>query len=414
MTRILSDILQNHEPHFRLQLRQLEQISGHQNTDIKLSVQVHQDTKDKIARLGLDQHDTSTSELYHVLQSRLSSDDERLERSLRTRAATHISAEADVMEGMLHALQSDARSISTFAIKLTALKRTIKKTPPKRLQKQLGYRSLDAMIRNEPVAALIAAAEVVESNAWRRSWLDSYKKLKTNDFESRPATILCPNAKRWEAITQQMITARAHTVLALPEVGTVILMPLPSERPRGMVVASVALALQELNTIRSASSYLRASQLQGDFAVRVRAVADGSVNLSTPSMQQAFSWQLVQQYFARTKATINEDVFGPYAEVNDFQWSSVERRLAELCPSMEFWQGTSFLSFIHEGQTVSLNVIDAAINNCNQLAYELRTSMHAQQALWHELTLRYLDRESLESAVSNLLQPKLAKEMALN
>ncbi len=414
MTRILSDILQIHEPHFRLQLRQLEQVGGHQNTDIKLSVEVIQAAKDKIARLGLDKHDTSAMELYHTLQSRLNADDIRLERSLRTRAATHVSAESNLMDGILHALESDARSVNSFAIKQTVLKRNLKKTPPKRLLKQLGYRSLDAMIRNEPIAALIAVAHLVESAAWKRSWLDGYKKLKTADFENRAALVLCPRSSRWEAITQKIIAERSHTVLGLPELAAVVLLPLPAERPQGMVVASVALALQELNSIRSASSYLRASQMQGDFAARVRDVANGNVQLSTPVLHQALTWQLVQQYFARTKANLSEDIFGPYAQAEDFNWRSVELRLSELCPSMEFWVNNTFLSFIHEGHVVSLNVLDAAINSCNDLAYELRTSLYAQQALWHELTLRYLDRESLEAAVASLLQPKIAKEMALN
>ena len=98
MTRILSEILKAEEPHFQLQLRQLEQLSGHGNADIKLSVEVMQQTKAKVQQLGLDANDTTAEELYHMLLERVRADDARLERALRTRAATHVSAEAKLSE----------------------------------------------------------------------------------------------------------------------------------------------------------------------------------------------------------------------------------------------------------------------------------------------------------------------------
>ena len=410
MTRILSELLQADQPRFQLQLRELERASGHQNTDIKLSVEIVQAAKEKTHDLALDKEDTTTEELYHMLLQRVGEDDRRLERALRTRAATHISAEADLTAGIAHVLKEDTSQLHSFAIKPSVLKRNLKKLAPKRVQKGLGYRSLDAMLRAEAPAALAGAALIVESAAWRKGWIDTYKHLSSTDFEERPLAILAPTTTRWQGLAQKMVHDRAHTVLGMSELGALMVLPLPQNRPAGMVVATVALALHQINTIASDATYLRASQVHGDFAARVQAVARGDVRLETPVSQQAMPWALVQQYFARVKAVVSEDVFGPYVQADDFEWHNIEERLAALCPSMEFWKGTSYLSFLRQGKMVSMNVLDAAINSCNALTYEYRTAQHAQQSLWHELTLRYLDHESLEAAVASLLQPQLAHE----
>lgn len=414
MTRILSELLRAEEPHFRLQLRQLEWVSGHQNIDIKLTVEVVQAAKRKIKQLGLDPQDTTTEELYQVLLARVSADDKRLERALRTRAATHISAEADLMAGMAHALQAEAGQITGFSIKSSVLKRFLKNHPAKRLLKQLGYRSVDAMLRNETPAVLVAAAYSVESLAWRKTWLDGYKQLHPADFESRQPQIVTLTGKRWQGLAAKLMAEKAHTVLSMPELGSVMLLPLPpeQERPSGMVVASVALALQELNEIAATANYLRASQIHKDFASRVQAAATGQVQLNAPFMAQALPWRLVERYFATTKSTITEEVFGPYIQAADFTWHDIEAKLSKLCPGMAFWEGTSYITFLHKGHAVSCNVLDAAISACNQLRYDGRSLHHAKQALWNELTLRYLDHESVEQAVASVLQPQLALAVA--
>jgi len=61
---------------------------------------------------------------------------------------------------------------------------------------------------------------------------------------------------------------------------------------------------------------------------------------------------------------------------------------------------------------VSLNLVDAALNCCNQLPFERRLLNYFQRSLWHELLLRYLRHDSIEQTVRNELQPQLAEELA--
>ncbi len=255
MTRTLSDLLTTNEAQLRLQLNQLERVSGHQNTDIKLSVEVVQAAKQKVRALGLDHTDTTTQELYQMLLERVSQDDTRLERALQTRAATYVSAEAKVIDGVVHALNSETRSRSVMAMKSAAAKRLLKKLPPKRLVKALGYRSTDALLRQESSILVAAAALHIESGVWRRAWLDSYKQLRPADFENRTMQILHPSSKRWQELTDKIVTEQAHTLLAMPEMGALIILPLPERHPQGMVIATLALAIQELNNLAAAANW---------------------------------------------------------------------------------------------------------------------------------------------------------------
>ena len=410
MTRILSQLLEASEPRFRQQLGQLERASGHNITDIKLTVEVVHAAKQKIHELGLDKHNTTSQELYHALKQRVTDDDRRLERALRTRAATYVSAEADLYAGMLHALQAEANGMTGFGMKVAAIKRQLKKMPPKRLQKMLGYRSVDAMLRHEQPSALVSVALAIESSTWSKHWLDSYKSAQPADFEARRPMVIGLSDSRWQAVAEKLVYDQAHTVFSRPELGSMVIMPIPQERPAAMIITTTALALHELNTISATASFLRASQVHGDFGERVYDAARGVIELQASIVRQVTPWHLVQRHFANNNVAVREEIFGPYAQKDDFTWRSIESQMVKLCPALAFWSGTSHIAFLHNGSAVSLNVIDVAISACNKVSFEARELYHAQQELWSELTLRYLDHDSIEQAVASVLQPTMALE----
>jgi len=416
MTRILSELLSVQQPQFRLQLGALERASGHKNQDIKLSVDVVQQARQKLRQLGLDGQDTTPEELYHALKQRTTDDDKRLEKALRLRAGSHVNAEANLIDGLVHALRAETQDHSTFMVKPVAVKRLLKLHAPKRLQKMLRYRSLDGMLRAESPALLVAAALSLESQSWAKAWREGYKKLKPADFETKSPQILSPTDKRWQQVAEQITQNKAHTVLGLPELGAVALLPMPKNKPAGMVLATAALAVHELNAIAAAGNYLKAAQVHGDFANRVESVSLGRVQLNNALMEQALPWHVVQQYFARGQQAVNEDIFGPYVQAADFYWHDACAVLSKWAPSLAFWENTDYLSFMHQGKIVSLNLLDSAINACNQLEYQARQFSNAQSALWNELALRYLNHDNLEQAVADALQPAkltLQEEVAI-
>lgn len=61
----------------------------------------------------------------------------------------------------------------------------------------------------------------------------------------------------------------------------------------------------------------------------------------------------------------------------------------DINPALRWWQGAEHLLHWNDGQPVSLNFKDAAINFSKGHDYENRVSRHAQSSLWEELISRY-------------------------
>jgi hypothetical protein len=410
MTRFLSESLGAPEPSFRLGLRDLERANGAPNADIILSTEVMQGSRQKLFELGLDSRDTTGRELYLALQARLKADDIRLIKNLRTRAATYVSADGDVVSGMAHALRETAMNTTCFAIKHARLKTLIKKTPPKKVMKQLGYRSLDSMLKHEPTTLILGAALLVESAAWQRSLFDQYKHLRASDFETRKLAIMCPTTSRWQSLAQSVVSFNKHNLLTIKELGAIILLPLPDGAPEGSVTASMVLALQALNDVYSASTFLKLCQVRPDFGALVRTVAVNQPTLHTTLLDQPVPWHLIQRSFKRLNAFMQEDMLGPHMLAEDFSWESVEKKLEKIEPALAFWKNSAHLAIIADRQPVSFNIVDTALNLCNQLPYEHRIVHYFQQSLWHELLLRYLQPQAALQAILQELQPQQATE----
>ena len=412
MTRFLSESLQAPEPYFSLHLRGLEAAHGNPRGDIKLSSSVIQETQNKLKQLSLDPLDTHPEELYRALNEKLKVDDARLTKRLRTLSATHISAEAEVVAGMAHALEHLPISKNCFALKPSVMKRLIKMQPPKKAMKQLGYRSLESMLKQEPLSAVMAAAVITEQPSWQKHLQERYKKLTPRDFEMRKLAVVHPNSRRWQELSTKTVGNAKHNLLTFPELGAIVLLPLPAAVPAGVVTASLALALHSLNEVRAGCTFLKLCQVRSDFGVMVQTVVAGDPRLEANLLDKNVSWQLVQRYYARMQHHFREELFEPHIKLEDLSWHSVERAMAYIEPSLKFWQGSSHLGVLHKGKPVSCNIIDAALNVCNAVKFENRIVGYFQKSLWHELQLQYLKPASVEQTVMSELRPQLAYEPA--
>jgi hypothetical protein len=411
MTRFLSVALQADEPQFRNGIRQLESANGHPNTDIRFSSEISRATQNKLRELGLDPHDTTGAELYHALQERVALDDTRLTKHLRTQAAIHVSAEADVVAGMVQVIRQLPDAKSCFAMKASSLRALLKAQPPKKAMKRLGYRSIDSFLKHESPALALAAAWLCEGETWQKRLLASYKNLRSHDFETRNIALIEPETKHWKELAEQVVQEKRHTILSIKELGAIIFLPMSVDAvPAGAVTVSLSLALHELNEIRACSTFLKLYQVRPEFGQVVCDVANDELRLNSQLLDQPLPWDLIHRYYARIKNQFKEAVFEPYVQLEDMNWHAIEQALAEIDPDLMFWQDTAYLGLLDSAQKpVSMNFIDAALNYCNQLPFERRVVHYFQHSLWQELLLRYLRHEPVEQAVLSELQPELVE-----
>ena len=410
MTRFLSESLQAPEPAFRLGLKHLERANGHPNTDIRYSAEVMQATSAKLHEFGLDGRDTTPAELYHALQARMQSDDVRLIRKLQTLAATRVSAQADVNDGIISVLKDITQDMHSYALKLPVLRSLLKKQPPKRILKLLGYRSLDSMLKHESAVQILTAAQLYELSSWRQRFTEQYKRLSPTDFESRRVSIEQPQGQRWATFSNLAITDLKHTVIGFKELGAIVVLPISEHAPRGSVTATMTLALHALNDVQAGSTYLKLCQVRPDFGVIVQTVALTEPQLQADDLDQPVPWHLVQRFYSRVQHAFNAELFEPHIGLHDMQWLNVEHIISTIEPSFHVWKDSEHLGLLHGGQAVSMNLIDVALNYCNQLPYERQLRHYFQKSLWHELLVRYLQPATVERSVLAQLQPNFATE----
>lgn len=413
MTRFLSEALSAPEPSFRLGVRKLEEAHGSPNHDIRLTGEIKSSIAQKSRELGLDASQASAEELYRALELKMANDNTRLVKKLRTSAATHVNAEADVIDGMIHEIKKLPESKDCFAIRNSSLKSLLKKQPPKKAMKQLGYRSFDSFIKHEQPVMILAAAHMSEDAHWRSKFNEQYKKLKSSDFETRQVQLIQPKGAKWQDLAKTTAEHSKHNLVSLQEAGALIFLPLPAGAPDGAVTLSLSLSLRELNHIRAASTLLKLSQVRKDFGTIVQKVATHDSEVSYSTFDQPISWHLIQQYYVRMADKFRQELFEPHLLQDDIAWESIENSLAKIESSFEFWQNTHHLAVLHNHQPVSFNILDVAINYCNELSFDDRISKYLQVSLWQELLLKYIKHDKVEQTVLNRLQPKLVEEPAI-
>ncbi|MCA9325026.1 hypothetical protein KDA23_03100 [Candidatus Saccharibacteria bacterium] len=408
MTRVLAELLGAVQPAFQAGLRKLEQASGHESTDVRLTADITQAGKRKLRELGLDPSDTTGRELYQALAERFAQDEKRLFSRLREEYG-----DADDLECVVREIERVPIPKSSFALKATVAKRLLKKSAPKKAMKALGYRSFESMLKHEHISDIYAAAWLTESATWRKQLIDSYKKLKVNDFEIRPMQISYPKTEKWQNFANVMVADTRHNVVSFKELGAVVLLPLPDEKPPAAAMTSLLLALHAMNEIRAASTFLKLAQMQPGFGTSVYQTVLEDSHFSTSLFADSVPWQIIQRYYGRFADKFRAEIFEPHVQVDDLTWHSIEKILSFMDPTLDFWRHTTHLSLLHDHQPVSFNIVDVAINYANALPYEQRVLTYSRQSLWHELIIRYLKHEKVEETVVSGLRSDLVPQAEL-
>jgi hypothetical protein len=411
MTRFLSRALGALEPSFSQGIQQLEQAAGRPGTDIRLTADIMRRTRDKIAELGLDPNDTTGPELYNALQERLRRD----EQTVRTTLGIADGAQPDeVISRIQQFLEKYDEPTASFALKVSVAKKLLKKKPPKVAMKRLGYRSVDSMLKHETPSQLYAAALMVEPASWHKSYREQYAKLTPSDFETRKISLVHPSSKKWLDLAHQFVASEHHNILSFRELGAVVLLPI-DHAVDGLAITTLLLVLEEFNGIRSHSSYAKLQQVKPDFGTRLQESSVTEPYTSATLAGQPVPWRMIQRYYARFSQAYHPEIFEPHVQPEDLQWSSGERTLAKLEPTLKFWEGSENLGLLDEtGQVISCNALDVSLSYCNHLPFQDRIVHFMRDNLWHELMMHYLNQENLEAAVHQQLSAELGAPLELN
>jgi hypothetical protein len=403
MTRILSELLGAREPAFHRGIQQLERASGNAAQDIRLTTEIVHGMQDKLRQLSLDPHDTTGRELYAALMQRVREDNDTFQELIGA-----VTDERQVTSAVERFVKSLDMPKEVFAMKSVTAKRLLRKHPPKRTMKRLGYRSLESMLKHEPSSLIYTAAHLAESAQWHKALVASYKKLTPADFECRDLQVLAPTNARWEALAQAYVLHAKQNIIGFRELGVVVLLPLPEVRMEAAPLAVTLLTLQAVNDIATASTYLKMHQVRPDFGNVVAEIARNEPLTKAEIAGASLPWKIVHRYFARHPEAYSPHLFEPHVHQDDLRWHAAEDILERLHPRFAFWQGGAHLGLLAaKGEAVSLNMVDAVLNFCNKLPYEQRFSRYVRDHIWHELMLRYMRQSNIEQTVHEQLSGEL-------
>jgi len=406
MTRLLSDLLSAPQPGFGQKIKQLERSSGEPGADIRLSSEIVQRTQGKIRELGLDPLDTSAAELYLALRQRLLMDEQRLLKFIGTGSKENLSS-ADILSGVLQFMAKLDLPRTCFALKASTNKRLIKRVVPKKTMTLLKYRSIDSMIKHEPVAQIRTAALLAEHDHWQQQFFDQYSKLSPSDFETRQIAVLFPRAKRYEKIAEAFATRHQHHSVVFKELGTIVVLPIQTNVP-ALAITSSLLLLDGINTIRCASTFLKLQQVNANFGDIVHQAAISEPTTAAEFAGQPLSWRSVQYYFHTVREAYHPALFEPHVQLEDLALVQAETALAQLVPALSFWEDTAGLAFVDHGQTVSLNMLDIALSTANGLDFDNRILRHVRTQVWSDLASHYLSHNNLNNRLVEQLNSQPA------
>lgn len=248
MSKVLSILLDKPEQIIKDAIKELEELSGFPSEDVRLIADNGLMVRRKISELGLDPDDTTNEELYQALLARFAHDAAQLDLAIGSRQDLNLDRKIDLAIDLTKHLLSKKE---VWVLKPTAAKRLLQALPPKKLMKLLNYRSVDSLLKRQPLAEIYLAVSFIESPTWNKSLNKSASDLNTTDWTRQP-----PDLVKLPIKCFQLLPEPASFTIASSLTGTAALWP--AAKLEKASVLNLSLLLAEAAEILGATSEPRA------------------------------------------------------------------------------------------------------------------------------------------------------------
>lgn len=396
MAKILRDLLDAEEPLFSLSLKQLEQASGSNGTDARLIGDISARVTEAIGLLGLDRHDTTGRELYGGLLSKIKADNERITRLVGGKDPDDI---RHIVPKLVEAVENMDINRDAWVLKRSVAKKLLKTMPPTALMEHLGYRSIDSMLKKEPIDELYTAIRFSEGPEWLTRYDELFKTITPSDFETRPISIVIMDHDKYVDLATHFVEKKLHNVTHTKELGVIVVVPMHVTRMKGITLKTLPLLLHYINEIRLYSAFFKLKQVKPHFGEVVVNTLIADPGTASSMAGQHVHWRVIQRYFGKLKDQSHPEDFEPHVHPEDLHWRKAEEMLAEFDPEMAFWQEKDYVARMYDGAPVSLNLMDVSFSYSNSDPYEDRLYYHMRESLWNEIFMRYMGHKNLEDQI---------------
>ena len=398
MSKALAKLLDQPHTVVETALRNLEHWSGYESTDVRLLAEINSKVRDKTADLRLDPEDTTPQELYQALRARLAADKKRLDKRLGV--GKNQSNDAFVERFVAFAQHADVHS-ETWALKWSSSRRLLRDHPPKRLMKQLNYRSVESMLKRESIGELYAALPFVESDRWLNVFWRDLASLGPAEFENRRIQVVLMSENRWK-------NAEKNSLETLPHIGVVAIFSGHDVKKLGVLGLGLKF-FAAVSRLKAESSYLKLRQFEGGFGEQLLQVIKHELEPLHSFTSLKLDWQAVSQHLGKS----GSDWLPSHLQHEDVHARSALDVMAELDPALRWWNGLEHVAQKYR-EPVSLNIGDILTDHTESRTFKHRSLEHLATSLWHELVGRYLQHDGVKSKLlpkldSSQLQPETAE-----
>lgn len=374
MTKFLIQLFEAPEVDFRHHINDWESRSGKKSIDIRLTNQIKNSAKDILAYLGLAD-DATPREVYHALNHLLNKENDIIEKSLGINSE---STSDEVIKKIVSFIKTKKVVGESYFMKPAKIKSHIKKHPPKKLMKILGYRSVDSLLKRESDGLIISVARETESAEWQKEYTKFCSNLVGSDFHIQDIDICLVSPKSRDRMNHAKVES-SYLVRQTSEVGDLSLLPL-SKRFKNDTITYLTAILDGIYQLRLSGSYFNYLSFGKDFGKKFsRAVFSGIRDGTTNEL--SMQWPSIYREMAKTN--IDDPLI-----IDE----KIERPADILKEHFEFnlpWHKFDQVVF-GDKELVSLNLLDVATNSSNNLEFAERYLHTAQQEIWDRLSYEYL------------------------
>lgn len=400
MCKLIAELSGTDKQIVKEMLSRLESHSANPGIDIRLTGEIYGKLHMKIRQLGLDPRDTTPRELYQSLINLADLHDQFLAKRLGIASRDDPVEVANVVSKFSNRIRLPKHS---WALKHTTIKRLLKDHPPKTVMKLLRYRSVESMLKREPVSMLLTVARHIEPAQWQNRFVQNYKTIKSNDFEVREIEIEHLQDRRWDQIGDIFSSTRRSNIIHSPEAGAIAILPLKVKELKGLTLTSLLLVLHYINEIRVFSTYCKFRHMQPSFGKQLTERFMGGKQEYVTIASQSVHWKVVHRYYGSKERKNHPEIFEPHVQPEDLSYRRAEEILYGLEPALHFWHDIDYVGLPEPDGAISFNLTDAAMNLINNIPFERRASYHMQASIWNELYFRYLGQNVFEQQVLSQL-----------
>ena len=387
----ISRILQAKEPEFSHTIQDLEQLSGHNSHDIRVLSGNVRRFNNLARKLGLDENDSTLKELYFALKNQANKDADNLAKILKIKKSD---TPKQAIKKCVEHLESRIGKREFWCLKQSVAKNQLKANPPKKVMKILGLRSVDSILKREPIPQIYIFAGMLESSKWINTHIEQAKQLTNNDFNNKKIKFIFIAEAKLARLRKNHVGLN-QIIYSHQEFSEIYIAP-PKGRFDGDVLFYFDTLINHANALIARSTFYRYFGLKINFFDIVAKMRKYGFK-NTSLLNWPFRWPAILHAINYHDNEKILDWLYPDAQKEDFATLSV----ADTDDSLSHWGGTAVTSD-SDGQILSANLSDVAVNSINNTPFESAYNEFGTSGLHDELYARYFAHDNVLDKFFNM------------